>query len=318
MNKAFFAFAGLAASLALGASASAQTYGIGTTKGGATNLVATTIAKVATLKGHIQMRTQVMGGTQQYIPIVNAGEIPFGVSNMPQYYMAKTGTGMSKGTKYDNLRLGATLMQFRVGPTVATRSDIHKMSDLKGKRVPYGFKAAPLFGFIMNAFLADAGLTYNDVEKIPAVGLPQHWRMFKEGKLDVVISAVGTGAVKEMNATVPGGVRYISLDTSDEAVKRMLAIFPRSYVSEVKPGKGLTGVLEPVKILFYDYMVWGNKDTPNEAMYNMVKAIYENAADLKASSPIWRPFNPKNMAKDQGTPYHPGAIKFYKEAGLIK
>ena len=318
MNKALFAFAGVATSLMLGGAAVAATVGIGTTKGGATNLVAATIAKVVTLKGHMQMRTQVMGGTQQYIPVVNAGEIPFGVSNLPQYWMARTGTGMSKGTKYDNLRLAATLMPFRVGPTVAVRSGIKTLDDLKGKRVPYGFKAAPLFGFIMEAFLADGGLTYTDVKKVPAVGLPQHWRMFKEDKIDVVISAAGTGAVKEMDATVPGGVRYISLDTSPAAVKRMLAIYPRSYISEVKPAKGLTGVLEPVQMLFYDYMVWGNKDVPNETMYDVVKTMYQNAQDLKETSPIWHPFNRENMAKDQGTPYHPGAVKFYKEAGLMK
>lgn len=322
MNSGLKAIVGIFAAATIGtafaSAASAQVLAIGTTKGGATNTVATTIAKVISTKTKYQMRTQVMGGTQQYIPMVNAGETPFGVSNMPQYWMAKTGTGLSEGTKYENLRLLANLMQFRVGPTVAAKSDIKKLADIKGKRVPYGFKASPLFGLIMEAWLANAGLTPDDVEKIPAVGLPQSWQIFKEGKVDMVISAVGTGAVKEMDASIDGGVRYISLNTDPEAVKALLKYFPRSYISEVKPEKGLTGLTEPQKILFYDYMVWGSKDVDDEAMYTAAKAIYENADELKAASPIWRPFDVKKMAKDQGTEYHPGAMKFYKEVGLVK
>ncbi len=56
------------------------------------------------------MRKQTMGGTQQYIPPVNAGELAFGISNIAQYSMAVNGTGLSEGKKYDNLRLVSTMM----------------------------------------------------------------------------------------------------------------------------------------------------------------------------------------------------------------
>ena len=51
------------------------------------------------------MRKQTMGGTQQYIPVVNAGELGFGISNISQYHMAQQGIQLSKGRKYSNLRL---------------------------------------------------------------------------------------------------------------------------------------------------------------------------------------------------------------------
>ncbi len=80
--------AGVIVAAALPASAGAQVIGLGSTKGGATAQVAAAISKVVTTKSDLQMRTQVMGGTQQYIPVVNAGELAFGLSNMPQYWMA--------------------------------------------------------------------------------------------------------------------------------------------------------------------------------------------------------------------------------------
>lgn len=258
-----------------------------------------------------------MGGTQQYIPLVNAGELDFGVSNLPQYWMAKTGTGMAK-RKYDNLILVAKMMTFRTGLLVANKSNIHKVTDFRGKRAPHGFKAAPLFHFLFSAYLANGGLSYDDVTKVPVVALRQHWNLFKQGKIDGVVAAIGSASVKDMNASIKGGVRYISLEKSSEAVKRTLAIYPKSKLRQVKPNPKLTGVLSPVNVLHFDYTLWTHKGQKDETVYKVVKAMYESEQALRATSPLWRTHASKTMAKQQGTPYHPGAIKFYREVGIWK
>ena len=140
------------------AAASAQTVGIGTTKGGATAQLTAAIAKIVSQKSPMQMRTQPMGGSQQYIPVVNAGELEFGICNMPQYYMAKKGIGLSR-RPYNNLILLANMMKFQVGILVAAKSKITKPEDLKGTRFPTGFKASPLIGLILESFLANTGMT---------------------------------------------------------------------------------------------------------------------------------------------------------------
>ena len=134
------------AALGLAGGASAQTVGIGSTKVGAVSQITATISKVVSESGMgIQMRKQTMGGTQQYIPVVNAGELAFGISNAAQYYMAMTGTGLSAPNKYDNLRLITTMMKFTVSFVVGKESGIKSVADLRGKRLGFGFKAAPLF-----------------------------------------------------------------------------------------------------------------------------------------------------------------------------
>lgn len=301
------------------ASASAQTVGIGTTKGGATAQVTAAISKiVSSHAGGLQMRTQVMGGTQKYIPVVNAGDLEFGVSNMMQYHMAKKGTGLSKGHKHDNLRLLATMMTFRIGWLVPRNSNIRKVSDIRGKRTPHGFKAAPLFHFLLSAGLANGGLSYDDVNKIPAVALRQHWNMFKQGKLDVAWGGIGAGHVKDMNAKIKGGVRFLSLDASSDAAKRTLKFAPKTFILEVKPAKSLVGVLEPVNIIAFNYMLWAHKGVSDQAVHKVVKAMYDNEKELKSMSPLWRTHSSKGMSKNQGEAYHPGAIKFYKEVGNWK
>ena len=89
----------------------------------------------------------------------------------------------------------------------------------------------------------------------------------------------------------------------------------RAYLKEVKPAKPLTGVLEPVNVLHFDYLLWTHKDASNETVYKVVKTMYENEKDLRSSSPLWRSHSSKRMSKDQGFEIHPGAMKFYKEVG---
>ena len=218
--------------------ASAQVISLATTKGGATAQVSNTIAKVVSQKSGTQMRNQVMGGTQQYIPVVNAGEV-------------------------------------------------------------------------------DGGLTIDEMNKVPVIALRQHWNAFKQGKIDAVIGAVGAGILNDLNVSVKGGVKYISLDTSDEALKRTLAVYPGSYLKTVNPAKPLAGVLEPVNVLHFDYLLWTHKAASDEMVYKVVKAMYENEKMLKESGPLWRSHSSKRMGKDQGFAYHPGAVKFYKEVGAL-
>ncbi len=305
--------------LAIG-SASAQTVGIGATKAGAVAQITATISKaVSEHADGLQMRKQTMGGTQQYIPVVNAGELEFAISNIAQYWMAVNGTGLSKGNKYDNLRLVTNMMKFTVGFVVPKKLGITSVKQLKGKRLATGFKAAPLFYNIHAGGLATVGLTYDDVKQVPAVGLVQHWRMMEQGKLDGAIFAAGTGWIKKLNASISGGVRHISFENSDDALKAMHKWFPKSFWSVVQPRKGLDSIVEPTNLITYDYMLWTNKGVSDDVVYKVAKVMHTQIDQLKAGGPLWRSYrNDDNMCKDHGTPYHPGALKYYKEVGLCQ
>lgn len=301
------------------ANASGATVGIGTTKGGATAQVAASISK--TVSAHadgLEMRTQVMGGTQKYIPVVNAGELEFGISNIMQYTMAVSGTGMSEGKKFENLRLVATMMVFRTGAIVPISSGITEISQVKGKRVASGFKGAPLFDYLIAAGLANGGLSFDDVKKVPAIGLRQSWNALKQGKVDMVWGAVGSGAIKDMNSNIDGGVRFLSLDTSAQAAERTQKFAPHTHFLTVKPAKPFVGILSPTNIIAFDYMLWAHKDVSNDVVATVAKAMYENEKELHDSSPLWRSHKSSEMGKDQGFDYHPGAEAFYKEVGIWK
>jgi TRAP transporter TAXI family solute receptor len=306
-------FAAVVASVMMSGAAFAQVVGIGTTKGGATAQISAGIAQVVSAHAGFQMRPQPMGGSQQYIPIVNAGELEFGIANVSQTFMAYSGTGMSEGQPNDNLRMVATMMVFRAALMVRNDSDLHSVADLRGKRIPSVYSSAPLFEFFLTGMLANGGLTYDDVQKVPVTGLVPGVNAFKEGKIDAVIAAIGAGFVNAADAAISGGVRFLSFSTDPTAAANLAEFVPKSFLIEVAPGP--TGVMEATTVMAYDYMLWAGKDVADDVVYSVTKAMYENEEELHGLGPLWRSHSSAGMSKDHGMPYHPGAIKYFREVG---
>jgi TRAP transporter TAXI family solute receptor len=210
------------------------------------------------------------------------------------------------------------MMVFRTGLIVPANSPIMKVAQLRGKRLPSGFKGAPLFHFMFSAGLANGSVSYNDVEKVPYIGLRQHWNGFKQGKIDAAWGGIGAGHVRDMNAKIKGGVRFLSFDDSPDALKRVHKHAPHTRFLTVKPAKPFVGVMTPTNVLAFDYMLWAHKGVSNDAVSKVAKAMYENEKELHAAGPFWRSHKSKKMGKNQGWPYHPGAISFYKQVGVWK
>lgn len=298
--------------------ATAQTVGIGTSKAGAVFQITTGIASVSSKHAGINMRTQPMAGTQQYIPPINAGQLEFGVANIMQLTWAVKGASLSQGHPSPNLRLVGTLMEFRTGAVVAADSGIKSVADLKGKRAPNGYSGSPLFDKIMEATLANGGLGWNDVTKIPITSLQQAWDTLAERKMDVATGALGTGYL-DLLAQKLGGVRFIQFDDSPARVKALRDILPGVEIKLTQAGdKKLTGLDEPTRMMAYDMLLFCGKDVKDDIVYRVTKAIYEHQAALTDSSPLWRTFKPELLGKDQGIEMHPGAVKLLKEKGAWK
>ena len=98
----------------------------------------------------------------------------------------------------------------------------------------------------------------------------------------------------------------------------MQKIAPGSYFSEVKPSPANAGVKEPVTLLGYEYTLLVGKDVPDETVYQSVKALYEHPDALSEAHGIFKRWDPKRIYVPLDAPYHPGAEKFYKEAGLMQ
>jgi TRAP transporter TAXI family solute receptor len=299
---------GLATGLTTGALA--QTIGLATTQGGATEQIATAIAKTVTQSVGLQVRPQVLANTSQYIPLVDSGRVELGIANYPQTYYAIKGEGMSEGRPAPNLKVVGLLIPFNAGLMVPTKLGIEAVADLKGKRVPR-FPPNSLGDYIIKASLESAHLTYNDVVSVPTANFPTQFNAFKDGAIDVTIATVGAQVTYEF-ATLLGGVGFLRYGKDAEAT--LAKSLPGTTLKPV--GDYKTPGVKPDTVVFaYDYVLFANASVPNDVVAKVAKALYEGEASLKASGPIWNEFRPKGLGKGGVLEYHPGAIEFYKSVG---
>jgi uncharacterized protein len=166
--------------------------------------------------------------------------------------------------------------------------------------------------------LATAGLSLADVDPVPAANLLRAADDFKAGRTVGAQFAVGAPKVAEIHAAI-GGVRFLPLENTPQAEKRMQAVRPEYYLAQVNPAPHLPGVVGPTTLMGYYINILTHRAVSDEIVYTLVKALHGAKADLVKGHPSFNAFTPEGMAvKHIGAEYHPGAIKFYKEAGIWK
>lgn len=308
-----------AAAIIGGASvAHAQVVGMGTSKqGGFTYSAGAAIAKVVGSEG-LRMLVRPYGGSGVYVPAVNKGQLQFALANALETRYAVTGTGAYQGRKQENIRVVAVMLPLRVAIFVRKDSPIKTIADLKGKRVPGVFAAARTLKVLMDGLLANAGMSYADVNTVKAASIISGANDFAAGKSDALFFAVGSGKVLQIDAQV-GGIRALPIDPSPAAMERLRKYVPVAYPLELKPGKRLAGILKPTQVMAYPYLVLTSAKVSDDQVYKVAKAMWGNRKGMIAAFRPMAGFQQKNMVtKLDPVQYHPGAIKFYKEKGLWK
>ena len=307
----------LAAPVLIG-TAYAQSVAIVTLPAGSfSNSAGVAIAKVVTEKS--EARAVVLAQASTGFEEVDTGAADFNVSNSFDCTFYATGTGEYEGRgAKPTLRHIATLIPYRVAMHVRADSDIKTMADLKGKRVSSGFNAQKTIARIIEAHLANAGLSYKDVVQVPTPNVVKEAEDFKAGKVDVMFFALGSAAVKEAAAAV-GGVRVLEVNTAPDAIARSQKLLPGAYTLRLEPSKTIEGVTKPTNLIAFDMVMVSNDKVSDDAVYKVVKAIHDNKKELVATFPPFGLFAPEQMAKALAdVPFHPGAVKYYKEIGLLK
>lgn len=317
-TKAAALFAASALSCALAAAdALAQEVGIAASNPGSLyHSTGTAIAKMANDDAHLNASVHPFASATVYLPAVSAGKYAFGISNVGELRVAVLGTEQFKGRSYSNLRAVAILYPLRVALFVRKDSPIKSIADLKGKRVVDGFTSQKTIPPLLDAEYATAGMTRADIKPVNVPNVVAGANAFTSGKADAFFFAIGAAKVDEANASV-GGIRALDIANTPENVARVKQHFPAAYLRTVKPGPRNIGVLEPMTIIAYDGVLVASTNTPDDIVYQMVKAMHANKKDMAQVFGAMNLFDPNRMATQlDPIQFHPGAIKFYKELGV--
>jgi len=326
MRRPIAVSAGFLISLFLSGAASAQQLpraaAIGTnTPGTLFYSLAGGIAKVVSGASPVQLTVQPYTGTSTFLPLVNTGELEFGLVNGVDMGMAYAGPKLQVGGRNPfphtpNTRLVMRGAPLRTSAVVKKDSPIKTVRDMKGKRVTGEYPAHLAVWYNMFGILASAALTWNDVKVVPVPAVNEGIDALVQGRADASTHALGSAKMKEADAAV--GVRYVSIDCTPEGEKRIRAAVPGYYPTKLKAGAS-TGVVEETCFETYDIYFATHKDAAEPLVTAVLKALWENAGQLKPLHPGFEEWTHERAASGDVTiPYHPAAIKFYKEKGVWK
>lgn len=300
--------------------AAAQTVAISTLPPGAINNVqAAAVAKVVQENSDLQMRLLTFNQPAAIIGAVQNKQAEFAYTSNEEAGDAFKGVRAYKGNEMKDLRLAFTVFPFRVGIIVRNNSDIKKVADLKGKRVGTGWTGFRQGIALWNGLLGNAGLSLDDVDPVPTTDLLRAADDFKGGKSDAFMFAVGGPKVSEANAAIEGGVRFLSMDNSEKGLKGMQAVREEYHVALQQPAPHLAGIIGPTYLMEYHIVLLTHRNAPDALVTKVVKTAYANKPGLVAGHPSFNAFTQEGMAvQHERLQYHPGAIKFFKEAGIWK
>ncbi len=197
---------------------------------------------------------------------------------------------------------------------VAGDIGVETYADLKGKRVAW-VKGAPALNVNTTAYLAYAGLTWADVEKVEFGGFGDSWKGMVNNQVDAAFASTNSGKAYEMAAS-PRGLVWPKIEHSNsDGVARMKEIAPFFQANVAKVGANIDGG-PGYEGAGYAYPVLVAMADQDEALvYNMTKAMVELYDGYKGNAPGINGWALEKQDFQWVAPYHPGAIRYYKEIG---
>jgi TRAP transporter TAXI family solute receptor len=281
--------------------------------GGAFPVVGGAIAEVLNdHRGPIDWKVQAKGtkGSQENIRRLISGDLQLALSNAAITYFAIRGeAGWEKAYDVSSI---ATL-----APNVAmfiTRADagIQRITDLKGKRVIVG-PAGAGFEMFVRPLVEEHGLEWDAFTQLHATqsGAVD---LLSDGAADAAFlgGAIPTSSISQ--ATSAFDAFFVPFD--ENARQRLIAKYPFFHDAVVPSGtyKGLDADFPALNVGSMHLITSAGED--EELIYQVTKAIWEFRDEIAEKHPAGKAINEKNVAHRTGTDFHPGAVRFYREAGL--
>jgi TRAP transporter TAXI family solute receptor len=189
---------------------------------------------------------------------------------------------------------------------------IKTLADLKGKRVSVG---APKSGTELNSrdILKAVGMSYKDFAKVEYLGYAESVELIKNRQLDATLlsSGLGVAAVRDLATAVKIVVIPIPADV-------VAKIGEASYTTGVIPANTYNGQSADVPTVTVQNYLVTHEGVATETVYKMTKSMFENLDALQAAHAAAKAIDKAKAGKGSPVPLHPGAEKYYQEAGLLK
>jgi uncharacterized protein len=267
-------------------------------------------------KAHgIRCSVESTGGSAFNINTIKGGELDFGLAQSDVQYNALKGLAQFNGGAYADLRA-----VYSVHPepfTVLARKELNAktFTDLKGKRVNVGNPGSGTRASL-EQLLTALGWKMSDFSLASELRADEHGPALCDNKIDAFFYGVGHPSANIQDPTTTCGAKLVSI-TGPEVDKLVAA---NSYYAKAKiPGGMYAGNPDGAETYGVLATLVTSAKTPDDVVYALVKATFENFDEFKKLHPAFANLDPAKMVKDGlSAPLHPAAEKYYKEKGWLK
>ncbi len=257
---------------------------------------------------------EVTGGSVDNMRLIGTGKSYIALSQVDAIVDAYNGEGKFKGTKIP-VRSMMLLYTNMMHAVTVEGTGVNTIADLKGKRVSTGSpgSATEVFAFRL---LQAAGIDPEKDIRKERLGAAESANALKDKKIDAFFFVAGlpTSAVTDVAATP--GLKIKFLDSA-HLLPAMNKAAGNIYVADVIPKETYPGMTVDNKATAVANLLVANQNMSESAVYNIVKTIFDKHADLVA---VHKAAGDIKLARQQPdsspVPWHPGAVKYYKEKGL--
>ncbi len=260
----------------------------------------------------MNMTAQATGASVENVRLVNRGEAELAIVQSDTIDFAFNAKEAFK-EKLTKMAVLAVLYPEVIQVVVRGDSKIDSFDDLKGMKVGVG---APGSGTESNfRQLSDGyGLKKEDT-KAQYLSFSESAEQFKDKHIDAFVVTAGIPNAAIMDIGSQHSIRIINI--ADDKATLIAKKYPFLSPFTV-PANTYKNQASPVKTLAVNAVLIASTDVKDDVAYNIVKSLFENQSELAATHAKGKELSLKNASTGVSIPFHPGAVKYYKEKGLMK
>jgi TRAP transporter TAXI family solute receptor len=287
------------------------------TAGGDYHPVGNAVCRMYNLAGAHEARPCVAvssAGSVDNIRRIGRGASVFALAQADVAHAAYRGEGPFASAGADG-RLRALIALHPEAFTVVARADagIGNFRDLRGKRVGVGSSGAG-YPFTRDAVLRAHAWTIAELGPVLELAPEEQEQALCGNLVDAVFFVAGhpNGVTQGVTA----GCRAKVVSVAGEPVDRLVATHPWYFATSIPAGM-YAGNPDAVPTFGTRAVLLASADLPDEVAYAVVQAVIENFADFRRLHPVLSPLTPKGLVPVGAMPIHPGALDYYRKAGLV-
>lgn len=260
---------------------------------------------------NVTVSAQSTGASVENTQLLENGEVELALTQNDLAEYAVKGEYMFT-KKYEKMQLIGRLYSEPIQVFVRNDSGIKSIADMAGKRISVSY---PGSGANANAeqLLGVFGITVNDIKAEYPSNSDTADRM-KDGLLDGMLTTTGAPNATFQEMCMSADCTLLSL--SDEDCDKIIAQYP-FFAKYTIPAGSYEGQTEDVQTLCVQSVLAVSTDLSEDLVYDLTKTLWENQTELSGMLSALSDLSVDNALDGITIDYHPGAVKYYKEIGMM-